>query len=287
MARFYQPRSTQGIYESGPNRLTVNQFDQVAIGFQANSLKEYQDTKVDTSEDIEDGRAAINPMTIEINIKTDKALTFSVTATQEVMMSAVPKDMCRPLEVVIRREVGENVQAVGQERDPAGCWAACLAYYLKVAPGRHPRRFMDIVGDFSGLWDQLGLIRVRPFQHQLEQQKARYHMTTASIHPNRLSEFIGRWPMLVGFLHPGGFGHMNVITEYDADDDLARAMDPWFPDAPPNSITREFGPLAFNGSEGNFQFLGGFRYRPLSYFRAMHSGNIFIGFPDEYSNRMP
>lgn len=287
MARFYQPRGTQGIYEAGPNRLTVNQFDQVAIGFQASSLKEYEDTKVDTSEDIEDGRSSINPRTIEINIKTDRPVTFSVTATQEVMMSAVPKNVCRPLEVVIRRPLADNVRAVGQERDPAGCWAACLSYYLRVAPDRHPRRFIDVIGDFSGLWDQMGMIRVLPLQHQLVQQKARYGMDTVLIHPNRLPEFVGRWPMVIGFLHPGGFGHMNVITAYDADDDLARAMDPWFPDPPPNSITREFGPLAFNGTEGNFSFVGGFRYRSLSFFRAMHSGNIFVGFPDEYSSRMP
>ena len=287
MARFYQPRGTQGIYESGPNRLTVNQFDRVAIGFQANSLKEYQDTTVDTSENIEDGRASINPTTIEINIKTDKALTFSVTATQEVMMSAVPKNMCPPLEVVIRRSLDENSQAEGQERDPAGCWAACLESYLDVAPGRHPRRFIDIVGDFSGLWDQLGMIRVLPLQQQITQQRARYHMTTALIHPNRLSEFVGRWPLVVGFLHPGGFGHMNVLTAYDADNDLAKAMDPWFPEPPANSLTREYGPLAFNGTEGSFQFVGSFRFRPLSFFRAMRSGNIFVGFPDEYLSRMP
>lgn len=287
MARFYQPRGTQGVYESGPNRLTVNQFDQVAIGFQASSLKEYQDTKVDTSEDIEDGRASINPRTVEINIKTDRPVTFSVTATQEVIMSAVPKNMCRPLEVVIRRSLDESVRAVGQERDPAGCWAACLSYYLRVAPDRHPRRFIDVVGDFSGLWDQLGMIRVLALQHQLTQQRARYGMGTALIHPNRLSEFVGRWPMVVGFLHPAGFGHMNVLTAYDADNDLARAMDPWFPDPPANSITQDFGPLAFNGTEGNFRFVGGFRFRPLSFFRAMHSGNIFVGFPDEYSTRMP
>jgi hypothetical protein len=287
MARFYQPRNTQGVYEPGPNRLTVNQFDSVAIGFQASNLTEYQATKVDTSEDVEDGRAAINPTTIEINIKSAKAVTVTVSATQEVMMSAIPKNMCRPLQVVIRRRLDENIPAVGQERDPAGCWAACLSYYLSVAPGRHDRRFVDILGDFSGLWDQLGLIRVALLQQQLGQQKTRYRMTTALIPPNRLSEFVGRWPMVVGFLHPGGFGHMNVLTAYDADNDLARAMDPWFPDPPPGSITREFGPLAFNGTEGNFRFQGGFYFRPLAFFRAMHSGNIFIGFPEEYLSRMP
>ena len=222
-----------------------------------------------------------------MNIKTDKPVTFTVTATQDVMMSAVPKNVCRPLEVVVRRRIYENAAAVGQQRDPAGCWAACLAYYLSVAPGRQRRRFEDILGDFSGLWDDLGLIRVVPFREQIAQQKSRYHMATELIMPRHLSEIVGRWPMLVGFLHPGGFGHINVLTTYDVVNDRARAMDPFFPDPPKNSITREFGPLAFNGTEGNFQFTGGFIYRPLSYFRAMHSGTIFVGFPDEYLKRMP
>lgn len=288
MAKFYQPRNTQGIYEAGPNRLTVNQFDTVAIGFQAASFKEYQDTKVDSSEDVEDGRSSINPTTIEINVKTDKPITFTVTATQEVMMSAVPKNMCRPLEVVIRRPTDDHVRAVGQERDPAGCWAACLSYYLAVAPGRHRRRFIDVVGDFSGMWNAQGLINVKPFRQQLAHQRSRYHMSTEQILPAHLPEIMGRWPMLVGFMHPGGFGHMNVITAYDADNDLARAMDPFFPNPPANSIDPDARPLAFNGNEGDFQFLGGFIFRPISYFqRAMHSGTIFVGFPEEYTNRIP
>ncbi len=288
MAQFYQPRETQGIYEAGPNRLSVNQNDEVLIGFRALSPKELQDTTVDTSENVDAGRYSINPSTIEIEIDTSKPMTFTVTATQFVMMSAVPKNMTKPLEVVIRRSTYLQEPAVGQERDPAGCWAACLSYFLAAAPGRQKRRFIDVVGDFSGLWDSSGFIKVSGLIQQLARQHARYRMTVERILPTNLSGFVGRWPLLVGFKHPGGFGHMNVLTAYDADNDLARAMDPFFPDPPANSITRESGQVVFNENAGDFQFYGGFIYRPLAYFQsAMPSGTIFVGYPEEYRQRMP
>ncbi len=288
MARFYQPKETQGIYEAGPNRLTVNQEDRVLIGFRATSPKELQDATVETSEDVETARYSINPTTIELEIDTSKPRTFSVSATQGVAMSATPKNMTKPLEVVIRRPAYRLTGAVGQGRDPAGCWAACLSYYLSAAPGRQGRSFINIVGDFTGLWDSSGFIRVDGLRQQVANQSPRYRMATDRILPRRLSEFLGRWPLVVGFRHPGGFGHMNVLTAYDATNDLARAMDPFFPNPPPNSITRVSGQVVFNGNEGDFQFAGGFIARSLSYFQAaMPSGTIFVGFPQEYRNRMP
>ncbi len=38
--------------------------------------------------------------------------------------------MTKPLEVVIRPAGYRLTPAVGQGRDPAGCWAASLSYYL-------------------------------------------------------------------------------------------------------------------------------------------------------------
>jgi len=148
MAKFYQPRETQGIYEVVPNRLTVNQYDRVTIGFKAVSPKELQDTTVDAS-DVVATRYAIDPTTIELNIDTTTPRTFTLTATQEVMMSATPKDMTKPLEVVVRRPTYSHKPAVGQQRDPAACWAACLSYWLSVAPGRDDRSFVNILGDLT------------------------------------------------------------------------------------------------------------------------------------------
>jgi hypothetical protein len=288
MAKFYQPKETQGVYDAATNTLTVNEGSRVLIGFQCWSVKEYESITVDTSENVVSARYAVNPTTIELEIDTSRRVSFDVTATQEVIMSAVPKNMVKPLHVVVRSmEAMFREKAVGQEKDPAGCWAACLAYYLRAA-GLEKRRFIDVVGDFSGLWDSNGFIKVHSLQTQLAQKKARYHAATDRITPNRLPEFLGRWPLLIGFRHPGGFGHMNVLTAYDDGNDLVRAMDPWFPDPPLNSITREQGQVVFDGSEGAFQFTGFITYRPLAYYqKPMGSGTIIVGYPEEYRKRMP
>jgi hypothetical protein len=288
MARFYQPRETQGIYDRSDNSLTVNQYDPVRIGFRAISTKEYQDTTVDTSEDVEDGRVTVDSLAYEIDIKTEIPVEFTLTARQDVIMSPVGKDVAPPLEVYVRRATWLTTPAVGQERDPAGCWAACLSFWLSAAPGRSERSFINIVGDFNGLWDSNGFIRTTGLMHQLAAQRGRYHMSTARINPNQLDRYIGRWPLLIGFRHPAGFGHMNVLTRYDEDNDLVRAMDPWFPDPPPNCITRYGGQVVFNGNEGDFSFSGYFGARPLGYYRhPVPSGTLFVGYPEEYDHRMP
>jgi hypothetical protein len=288
MIRFYQPRETRGGYESGPNRLTVNQGESVLIGVRASTPKELEDTDVDASENVVKARYAASSTSIELEIDTTNPLTFTITATQDVAMSAVPKDMTRPLEVVIRPNSYLLAPAVGQAKDPAGCWAASLSYYLSGTPGRQARSFVNILGDFNGVWDASGLIQADSLRQQIAAQRPRYRMTTERIVPGRLGEFVGRWPLLIAFRHPGGFGHMNVLTAYDAASDLARAMDPFFPDPPANSITRFEGVFAFDGSEGNFSFTGGFIYRGLAYFQhALGHGTILVGYPEECHGRMP
>jgi hypothetical protein len=288
MARFYQPSETQGIYDRSANRLTVNQYDTVRIGFRAASLKEYEATTVETSENVEVGRGQADALAYEIGIDTSKPVTFTVTATQDVMMSAVGKEMARPLEVVVRRQNYIGKPAIGQQRDPAACWAACLSYWLSVAEGRDPRRFEDILGDFNGVWDATGFMNVHALRHQIQGQRSRYRMVTEQVSPNRLDSLFGRWPLLVGFKHPGGFGHMNVLTAYDNSASLVRAMDPWFPDPPQNSFTRFDGQVVFNGNEGDFAFTGYIAYRQPGYYHSpMRSGTILAGYPEEYVTRMP
>src|SRR5205823_7259658 len=127
MPKFYQPKETQGIYDAALNRLTVNQDDEVLIGFKAWNKQEYENTDLDASEDIITARYSIDPTTVELELDTSTAGTFRVTATQDVMMSATPKNVLKPLEVVVRRHEYDGKPAVGQGRDPAGCWAACLS----------------------------------------------------------------------------------------------------------------------------------------------------------------
>ena len=286
MAKFYQPADTQGIYDAGANRLTVNQDDRVLIGFQAISPKELQETDVDASENVITARYSISSTAIELDIDTKSPATFLLKATQGVMMSAVPKNMAKPLEVVIRPVLYKGVAAVGQERDPAGCWAASLSYWLSVAAGRQARRFIDILGDFNGVWDASGFLNVSRLQTQLELQRNRYHMVGEKIGPDALDKIIGRWPILIGFKHPGGFGHMNVLTASSGG--KVRAMDPWFPDLPANSLMRVEGQVVFNETvAANFNFTGQIVERPLKYYKSpLKSGTIFVGYPQEYQNRM-
>jgi hypothetical protein len=66
-------------------------------------------------------------------------------------------------------------------------------------------------------------------------------------------------------------------------------MDPWSPDPPPNSIERIDGQVIFNGTEGDFRFVGRFAFRPLAFYQSpmRSTGTIFVGYPQEYRNRMP
>jgi len=288
MANFYEPAETQGIFDQASRTLTVNQYDRVFIGFRALSQKESEETTVDASENVILSRVRAGTNAIELEIDTSKPIEFTLTATKEVPMSAVGKDVVKPLTIVVQRGYGVSIPAVGQQKDPAGCWAACLSYFLKIAPGRTERRFEDVLGDFNGVWDSTGFINTNALTTQLASQRARYHLKTERIVPAGLKKLVGRWPLVVGFRHPGGFGHMNVLTAYDSSADLARAMDPWFPNPPGNPFMLVDGQVVFDGTEGDFRFVGGFIVRPLSYFQsAMKSGTIFVAYPEEYLQRMP
>jgi hypothetical protein len=188
---------------------------------------------------------------------------------------------------VVRRQSYIGKPAVGQKRDPAACWAACLSYWLSVADGREARRFEDILGDFNGVWDRTGFMNVRALRNQIHGQHSRYRMVTEQVGPGKLDGLFGRWPLLIGFKHSGGFGHMNVLTAYDDSAALVRAMDPWFPDPPPDSFTRYDGQVIFNGIEGDFAFTGNIAYRQPGYYHSpMQSGTILVGYPEEYVTRM-
>jgi hypothetical protein len=288
MAQFYQPGETQGTFEASSNTLTLNQGDRAFIGFRATSQKEYEDTTVDTTENVVLARYTDKGFAIWLEIDTSTPIEFQVTARQDVPMSAVGKDVVKPLNVFVRGAVAANASAVGQEIDPAGCWAACLSYYLNVTPGRSSRRFIDVVGDFNGVWDSTGFINVNALRTQLAAQRPRYHMKTERVQPARLKDLVGRWPLVVGFRHPGGFGHMNVIVGYDESSGKARAMDPWFPNPPAGTqFTRVDGQVVFASDVGSFKFTGGYITQALSYFQAaMGSGMIFVGYPEEYDTRM-
>ena len=288
LAKFYQPAETQGIYDAAANRLTVNQLDRVLIGVQAINPQELQGFDIGATENVITARYAVSSTRIELDIDTKSPAEFKITATQDVAMSAIPKNVIKPLEVVVRPLTYVGKPAVGQERDPAGCWAACLSYFLSITPGRDARRFADVLGDFNGVWDRTGFLNVDSLRRQLVAQNKRYRMTTEKLAPDTLDKLIGRWPILIGFKHPGGFGHMNVLTTFG--DGMVRAMDPWSPDPGPNSLMREpeSGQVIFNTNVAEtFKFTGIFAMRPLNYYKsAMKSGTIFVGYPQEYQNRM-
>ncbi len=287
MAKFYQPAETQGVYEHGPNRLTVNQGDRAFIGFRAVSPKELQDTTVDTSENVETARYSISSTSFELETNTGKPLTFLVTATQDVAMSATPKNMCKPLEVVIRRPSSELKTAVGQGKDLNGCWAACLSYFLTVASGRQARGFKDILMDFSGLWSADDTISPAALRKHFADHRPRYRVASENIVPNRLPAFVGRWPLLVGFSRNQG-GHMNVLIACDPSKGTVTAMEPWLPECPDDFIDDSSIPMTWTSKGADFEFTGGIVTRPLSYYQSpVSSGFVFVAYPEEYRNRIP
>jgi hypothetical protein len=74
MTSFYQPKSTQGIYDAAASRLTVNCGDSVLIGFRA-APKKLSDIQVDADIGAILGRYAAGPNAIELRIDTVMYLT--------------------------------------------------------------------------------------------------------------------------------------------------------------------------------------------------------------------
>ena len=283
MSSFYQPASTQGIYDATARRLTVNCGDSVAIGFRA-SPKSLNDLQVD-ADDAQAilGRYEAGPSAIELQVDTSRPLRFNLEATETPTMSA-PRAVVQPLEVVVRLRNFDFYSPVGQWKDASACWAACLSWWLGVQDDRLPLTYNHFLMMFHNVWLRDGSISISGLQQGLRSNDSHFRMHSESILPPRLPDYFGRWPLMVGFKAPGGFGHMNVLYAYDQAGTVS-AMEPWSPD-PGDDVDVQDGVMYL--TKPDFEFRGAYVKRPVSYYQTpVSAGRLFIGYPAEYLKRMP
>ena len=114
--------------------------------------------------------------------------------------------------------------------DETACWAACLAWWLRVLPDRPsvpPRDIRDRLG--VGLWNKSdGTLHPAGLEHLVK--KNGYRMKTSTIKASQLVDHLGYWPLILGFTASGGFPHMNVLCGYDASTNTLDTMEPMYPD---------------------------------------------------------
>ena len=282
MTSFYQPKSTQGIYDAAASRLTVNCGDSVLIGFRA-APKKLSDIQVDADIGAILGRYAAGPNAIELRIDTSRPARFTLEATEQPTMEPT-RAVVKPLEVVVRFRNFEFWSPVGQWKDASACWAACLSWWLGVLEDRLPLTYNHFLMMFHKMWLPDGSISIPGLQHGLRTNNSYFRMRTEVIRPGLLSSYFGRWPLVVGFRAPGGFGHMNVLYACDQSE-MVSAMEPWSPD-PGDQFDVQNGVMYLTNPD--FEFRGAYVKRRLAYYQnPISSGVLFVGYPAEYQTRMP
>lgn len=286
MPRFYQPKETKGIYNPSEHRLTVNWGDYVLIGVQYATQQEEDAVQISASNESKIlYRLRARPLAIELAIDTSRPARFTIDGTKEGTGFLAPSvQVLKPIEVVVDFHGFGQEPAVGQGNDATGCWAACLDWWLDVLPARPYGDYFDLLMKFAGVWNRDGTINIPGFRAGVRKHYDTFRMHTAVINPSTLSDYMGYWPLVIGFKAPGGFGHMNVLHGFNRDTKKVKAMEPWYPDTQ-NISWSDDGPYL---NDPNFKFVGAHMERPLSYYSeaAPGTGGLFIGYPEEYNSRL-
>jgi hypothetical protein len=122
-----------------------------------------------------------------------------------------------------------KVPSIGQIHGNS-CWAACLAWFLKAAPGGRPswtqREIIDIYWrslDSNGAMVPEYMVNAWKNDQRLKMGTMVYKTPNATL--DRLP--IGDTPVCIAFKHMTGFAHMNVI--WPSTNRKVWAMEPYWP----------------------------------------------------------
>lgn len=283
MARFFMPRGAVAAYDRTARRLTILAGRQFTLGFRAVTQKEEDDVTVSASEPgAITARYRIAPLVTEFELDTSRPQRFVLTAERSEFMAA-SSSAIEPLEVVVYKQQDlSQVPAQGQDKDPTACWAACLAWWRTALSqsGRSAATMNDMLLKFAGIWSGDGTINVKAFHEGVRKNYAEFRMVTRDINPATLDTVLGFWPVVVGFRSPAGFGHMNVLFDYNPVTGRVKAMDPWYPDTKKLS-DNEDGVLYL--TDPDFRFTGIVQERSLQYYGqpAPGGGTLMVGMPEE------
>jgi hypothetical protein len=293
MGKLFLPVETRGLWDSKSKSLTVYCGEDAFVGFQGSASEvgslmfSAWSSKLGecANETYDEG---FGKRSARIDTSAPGVLAFEATDGE--------KNLAPPITIYIeRRPAYGQMQAEGQV-DETACWAACLAWWLRVLPDRPTVEQWTIVNKLGvGLSNKVdGTINPAGLEQLVA--KNGYRMKCQRIKQNQLRDFMGYWPLMLGFTASGGFGHMNVLCGYDSTYGTVTTMEPWYPDPIYNSDyetmdTGEAGiPLYYSKTTGAaFQFTGAVR-TGLSFdsfaSSPMKGGYFWVGYPAEYAAKM-
>lgn len=289
MGKLFLPKETKGLYDRANKTLTIFVGESATIGF-SGTLNETQSVRFSAWGNMTGERAnevyRVNSGTLEANIDTSSPARLTFEAT-----NGDGKAMASSITILIRmRPKYGDYNSVGQF-DANACWAACLEWWLTVLPDRPSISQLDLIGKASGMWNRDGTIN--PNKLELFVKKNGFKMHTARVQPKDLKDYMGFWPLMIGFKASGGFGHMNVLYNYDWQFEMVDVMEPWYPDpsldnAYESSEYEGVPVYSKKGSGDPFEFTGGNFHRSYSYYgnNPLKGGYFWVGFPQEYLEKI-
>ena len=289
MGKLFLPKDTKGLYDRGTKSLTIFVGESATVGF-SGTASETQSVQFSAWGNGTGERAnevyRVNAATLEANIDTSSPARLTFEAT-----NGAGKALATSITILIRmRPKYSDYTPIGQY-DATACWAACLAWWLSAMSDRPSTSQLDLLGKASGMWNKDGTIN--PNQLELFVKKNGFKMHTARIKPKDLKDYLGFWPLMIAFKAPGGFGHMNVLHNYNAMFDRVDAMEPWYPDpALDNGYTGMMEgavPAYYSKTTGDaFTFEGSHLDRTYNTYgnNPLKGGYFWIGFPQEYLEKI-
>ena len=290
MGKLFLPKETHGLWDSKTRSLTIYVGEDAYVGYQGThqelenlEFSAWGSSLGECANEVYDE----GPGRRSSNIVTDRpgTLTFEVTDGT--------KALAQQFTVYIRMRPDYRLSEPVGQMDETACWAACLAYWLQVLPDRpsvDQSVFVNKLG--VGLWNKAdGTIKPAGLEQLVV--KHGYRMKTARIQPNQLRDYMGFWPLILGFTASGGFGHMNVLVGHNANYGTVDTMEPMYPDPIFDSDYDVMGagsagvPLFFNKVTGApFVYKGAIR-TGLSFDSfansPMNGGYFWVGYPQEYT----
>lgn len=289
MGKLFLPKETKGLYDRANKTLTIFVSESATIGF-SGTLNETQSVRFSAwgngTGELANEVYRVNSATLEVAIDTAKPARLTFEATDGDGKALAPSIT---ILIQMRPKYGDT-NAMGQD-DANACWAACLAWWLSVLPDRPSISQLELMGKASGMWNKDGTIN--PNQLESFVKKNGFKMHTARINPKNLKDYMGFWPLMIGFKASGGFGHMNVLYNYDWKFDMVDAMEPWYPDPELDSdyTGEEFEgvPVYYNKTTGeSYKFTGGNLQRSYNTYgnNPLKGGYFWVGFPQEYLEKI-
>lgn len=293
MGKLFLPKETHGLWDAKTKSLTVYCGEDAYIGFQGTN-SEIADLRFSAwgsslgecaNEVYDEGQGK---RSTRIDTSRPGTLKFECTDGDKALASAIT--------IYIRMRPDYRHTKPEGQLDETACWAACLAWWLRVLPDRpsvEQSVFINKLG--VGLWNKVdGTIKPAGLEHLVT--KNGYRMKTARIQPSQLKDYLGYWPLILGFTASGGFGHMNVLCGYDSAFGTVDTMEPMYPDPIFDSDYQ----VTDTGAAGLSLFTNKSTGAPFVYTGAvrtglsfdsfasspMTSGYFWVGYPQEYAAKL-